>query len=60
MFMRGWMHVYTKFEGQFVVLARLFLISFVAGLTFVCVYAKTWRLGALLTPIEVAARVVAR
>ena len=31
----------------------LFVISFVVGLTFACVYAESWRWGALLAPIEV-------
>ena len=44
MFMRAWMHVYTKFEGQFVV----FVVSVIVGLTFACVYIESWRWGAFL------------
>ena len=60
MFMRAWMHVYTKFDGQFVVLARPFCDQFRCRVDFCLCLCRKLEVGALLMPTEVAARVATR
>ena len=45
MFMRAWMHVYTKFDGQFIVVARPFCDQFHCWVAFhLCLY-RTLEMG---------------